>query len=382
MKLGLWVSTALNRFPFQTANMAAALAVAIYTAINGVTFLRGVMAGLASGDPASVGLVSLAAIYSLAASQTVAQIRNVVETEKARLDEHRDHESLASGQGAAVAEARNEHALQAQGLHRVEVSVSELAEVVYGLVDTTTKMQRSVDRGVLTQPNSTQIWANLRKRTAFVGVNPRFWGDLHNEITAEGERVLRPNIKRIAEAWLPRFRPETALDSVRYVIWARDEGVSNLESVAAMLTVFRTVVAIAAHEGSVIDLRKVRIAIRKGDAPPVCFFCGAYDRAGSPVPFTLSYRDNANAFGLPRGLIDDLVDISYDPATVEANLQNARHLAENVPSYSIDDLERRYGHLVVQPDLSDLPMYVAVRDKPPAESGEWVVSGDHMILRR
>lgn len=348
----------VQAYPFHMASLATMPLVAGIVAANGLFNLwRGTF-----GVDANVALSgALASLVGLVASLTVSSMKDGLESKKA-----------AAASAAALAYLQR----ALEGLsHTVDRLAGEKAQMtlqLQDLHDVVSKLATRSGPSVQSQANTVECWGPLAPGSDYHSVAGMLWGDIRTRILPNGQTVLSVDIDRLTQAWLPRFRPGTAVQQANYVLYARKADLAPgriADAIRYHLFAFRALKKIAAARGQTLLLERVRFAIRTGERPPMCFFVGEYLRGTSRLPFTASYCNAAVIFKVPPGLIDDRVITQFTPEIVEANRQHAQTIMMSEPTYTLGELEQRFGHLVEHPEL-DLT--------PDLSSGDgWVENGDH-----
>jgi hypothetical protein len=369
------VLRALTEFPFHAAQVASLPAVAcLMAATGGAGLFRQLYAAIAAGDPLGGIAVFCGATYALMATTAVSQIKEGMRAS--------DHDNRNASRTEALHEAVQD-VMAGQG--RVERSIEGVTDQL-GEVAREMARFHSGDRRV--RKNLPELWANFARGSTVHSVNGQCRYDVISDRRVGGTIKLLPDYERLLN-WVKRYGPN-GVARANIILFADDPTDTTPKSVplpiAYHLTAFRATKRLAQGYHAELHLDRVRFYLQKGaDARRMkSFVVGEYGfSGGATVPFVNCYCDHAAMYNVPRTLLDDDVETSHSPDVVA----NYRHLAEalvaELPSYSLDDLERRYGHLVSDPDF-DLAFITQHPDAIPATAvtDELVESGDHIAIRR
>jgi hypothetical protein len=335
----------LGQFPFHVAALISVPAVALWLAIGGgVNFYRALWTSFANNEPLGIVAALVAATYALLGTLTVSWMRECMSRENRddRADKQLLHSTADAAKSLTLAETT------AIRIRDLGYQLDEIGETLANISVNNRPM-------TLTRKNRKEVWGRYAPDSHYYAVAAQCRFDVTSECRVDGTTKLVANVERLRESWLPRFTPETALSRVTYVLFTNHtDGAPSPETIDPIryhLTAFRALQRIAAHDGVKLLLDRARFVLRKAGNPPKAFFVGEYAVNGVRVPFAHSYTDNAAMFGIPHCLLDDHVETTFVPDIVAAYRHTALVLTSGLPTYTLAELEARYGHLIEQPQL-------------------------------
>jgi hypothetical protein len=207
-------------------------------------------------------------------------------------------------------------------------------------------------------------------------------------LQADGSMLLDPDYNRLL-SWLKRYGPN-GVSRANLILFTDDTfggavPTTVTRQIALHLTAFRALKALAKEYNTRLRLECVRFFLQKSSNARQSFFVGTYGLGGKTTDFVLRYCDFAEMFNVPRTMLDDEVEVQFSPEAVEKYRHLAEALMNGVPSLTLDEMERRYGHLV--PSLRALDPLFAVRNPLQLDEhinegcdDEFIVNGDHFVI--
>jgi hypothetical protein len=377
----------VQRAPLKMATLASiSAACSLAFLAGGYSLYDTIIDAVLHRNAMAVLAVLAATMFSIYAAEVVASIAaRVRQEERDKVVDARLEEVMRLS-AAAMEEMHGAHA-------RLTAAMAAHEEHTQVISDELDELRRGFERQRDQQaprwkmlPNTLELWSNFAPGSTSYNMGGQGRLDLHFERREDGSLVCRPNWDRILQTWYLRFKTQTAVGRANIVIFMGDRKNSDIpDQLATHIVIFRCIKLLAERLCTTVELSRARFYLVYGRKPAESTFAGEQLLPnGERRRFGYRYSDQVERYAVPGVLQDDRVLVTNEAAEIDPLIHLIETVMVNQPSYSFDELERRFGHRVSGPKLPEQGLFGSTDGKPATfarrRTGDEIANGDHMSI--